>query len=82
MAMAEESKSPATPDKATHSQLVLTLTRADFTLTIGGTTQNYDEAICMLDMARRDFEAKLRAAQVRQAIEGPGRVAMPFPVRH
>ncbi len=55
------------------NQLVLTFDADSFRLHIGGHTENYDMALAMLDMARRDIEGKIRAAQAAQSL------AMPLP---
>lgn len=60
------------------SELVLTLDRTTFQLSITGTAMNLDEAIAMLDMARRDCDNKLRATVVAQSLDAPGRVRVPI----
>jgi len=58
------------------SQIVLTLDRAHFLLSIGGNTENYDEALAMIEMARRAFEDKIRAASMSRVLTAPA--SMPF----
>jgi hypothetical protein len=59
------------------SRILLTFNREDFTMAIGGETENLDEALAMLEMAHRDFEARLRAAQVKQVLTAPSGAAFP-----
>lgn len=63
------------------SQLVLTFNRAKFEMQIGGSVENYDEALSMLDMARRDFKAKLSAAAVSKVLTAPAGALTPFRMR-
>ena len=61
----------------TQSQMILTLDRAQFTLTIGGHTENYDEALAMLELARRSIEAKMRSQAIAETLRGPAGVTLP-----
>lgn len=67
-------KGGAIPDG--YSQLVLTLKRDTFQLQIAGRTENYDEALAMLEMATRDFEARLRAGKASELVGGIGRLPL------
>jgi hypothetical protein len=53
------------------SQVTLTLDHATFALQIGGNVENLDCLLCMLDMARRDTEGRLRAIQASQVLAMP-----------
>jgi hypothetical protein len=72
--MEEELSSVQALNKETHSQLILTLDRANCALQLGGYTLNYNEAINMLGMALREFQAMIDQAR---ALEGKSRVAAP-----
>lgn len=65
------------------SQMILTLDRAKFILKIDGHTENFDEALAILDLARRHVEAKIRAEQVARSLSAPQGVTLPsFRGRH
>lgn len=66
------------------SQLILTFDRTKFELTIRGITTNYNEAINMLEMATREFKAKIEAARaVEASTVTPARgFQLPFGRRH
>lgn len=76
--MATDNGNKADADNKKFSQIVLTLNREDFTMGIGGATQNLDEALAMLAMATRNFEARLRAEQVKQVLTAPAGAHIPF----
>jgi hypothetical protein len=59
------------------SQLVLTLDRPNFLLTISGQTENYDEALAMLHLATRQMEDKIRTARVGQVLAAPAGTRLP-----
>lgn len=72
--MEQEKSSIPQVNKETHSQLILTLDRANCLVTLAGYTLNYNEAINILSMAIREFEAKIADARVLDKVE---RVAAP-----
>lgn len=72
--MSEENNGAGKPLPDGYSQLVLTLKRDTFQLQIGGRTENYDEALAMLEMAVRDFEARLRAGKASELLQVSGRI--------
>lgn len=59
------------------SQMILTLDRAKFILKIDGHTENFDEALAILDLARRNIEGKIRAEQVARSLAAPQGVTLP-----
>lgn len=76
--MPEENNSGGQAKPFKQSTVVLTLDRENFILLIGGHTENYDEALAMLEMAHRDIEARLRAQQASQLLNVSGRVLVNF----
>lgn len=76
--MGEENNGGGEAKDTKLSTLILTLNREHFLLQIGGHTENYDEALAMLEMAHRDIEAKIRAAQAAALLNVEGRMPMHF----
>lgn len=76
--MAEENNGGGGQLPPGFSQVVLTFDRAHFTLQIGGHTENYDEALCIVEIAAREFEARIRAARAGALLHTEGRIPLDF----
>ena len=79
--MAEHNNSGGAAGQHNISQLVLTLDRDNFQLTIGGKMQNLDEALAMVQMASREFKARIRAARAGEILQVDGRLPIDFDPR-
>ena len=80
--MAEDNNNRDANGNLRVSQMILTLDRGNFTVSIGGQTENHDEALAILDLARRQIERKMRAAEVQQMMGARLPITLPRgPVR-
>ena len=77
--MDSENEASQNGQPAKVSQIVLTFDREKFLLTIGGKTENYNEALCMLEMARREIESQARAVEVGKVLSAPAGVPFRIP---
>lgn len=76
--MSNATEKATTISQSKVSQLVLTFQHDTFNCQISGTVENLDVALAMLDMARREVEAQLRAAKASRLVSAPAGVALPF----
>jgi hypothetical protein len=76
--MADHNGGDGAADNPKISQVVLTLDRESFTLSVTGESVNYDEALAIVKMGERWFKSKIAAAQMQAALNGPRVAASPF----
>ena len=69
--MGQDNDNGKSGNDANISTLTLKLDRATFNLTVGGKTKNLDEAIAMVDMAKRALTKQLAAQELAQAMNAP-----------
>jgi hypothetical protein len=65
-------------DGAEDSRLTLTLNRLAFTMTIGGTVSNYDEALAMLELAKNEIKMHRRGQHIALSSSIVARVSRLF----
>jgi hypothetical protein len=79
--MAEENNGGDNHQAARISQILLTLDRINFVLSIDGHAENTDEAICIVEMALRQLKEKRRAEHASAVLRLGGRMPSNFDPR-